>query len=282
MGGLGNQLFQLAAGIEIAKATGRPAKFSTDLLHLPVTAGTTKRQIGISELLLPEEIIDRNLASGIARLVLNRFGKGSNRLIEENLYDDVTKQVVDNTRYVQGYFQNWEIVERSWPELEKRFQNSESLSRVINEPVEKRIAVHMRYGDYRTNHHARKFHGLTDTRYFIDCIDFLVESGHPANIIVVSDEPTLAKQELESSGLSRKYVTHFEGKQSQYRDLSIIASSSSVVMSNSTFSWWGAWVASVLHESTVVFPQPWLSSDDFGTTNLLAPKWIPRTRKLLT
>jgi hypothetical protein len=282
MGGLGNQLFQLAAGIEIAKVTGRPAKFSTDLLHMPATAGITKRHIGISELLLPDEIIDRNLASGIARLVLNRFGRGSSRLIEENLNDDVTRHVVATTRYVQGYFQNWEIVERSWPEIKKRFQNSKSLSPVINDPVEQRIAVHMRYGDYRSNHHARTFHGLTDTNYFIDCIDFLVESGHPAKIIVVSDEPTLAKQELESAGLSKKYVTQFIGKQSQYRDLSLIASSSSIVMSNSTFSWWGAWVASVLHQSTVVFPQPWLSSDDLGTTNLLAPKWIPRMRKILT
>ena len=79
MGGLGNQLFQLAAGIEISKVSGRATKYSTDVLKLPASAGTTKRHIGISDLLLPDEVLERSFVSGISRVVVNKFGRSTDR-----------------------------------------------------------------------------------------------------------------------------------------------------------------------------------------------------------
>lgn len=262
MGGLGNQLFQLAGGIEIAKVSGRPAKFSTDLLDLPATAGTTKRYLGISELLQPAEVIDRNLVSGITRLGLNKFGKSSIKLVEENLQDDVTKRVADTTRYVQGYFQNWEIVERSWPELEKRFQNSRSFSGIIANPVEERIAVHMRYGDYRTNHHARSFHGLTDPSYFVESISLALAKGEKPEILILSDEPDYAFKELSTAGLDKELKIEFGNSKDQLGDLAFMASSTTVVTSNSSFSWWGSWIASQRCSAKVFMPTPWFSSSN--------------------
>ena len=262
MGGLGNQLFQLAGGIEIAKFSGRPAKFSTDLLDLPATTGTTKRYLGISELLRPAEVIDRNFVSGIARLGFSRFGKPSIRLIEESLQDDVTRKVVNTTRYVQGYFQNWEIVERSWPELKKRFRNSESFSQIITNPVEERIAVHMRYGDYRTNHQARAFHGLTDPSYYVESISFALEKGEKPELLILSDEPDYAFKELSAAGLSNELKIEFGNSKDQLGDLALMASSTTVVTSNSSFSWWGSWIASQRSCAKVFMPTPWFSSSN--------------------
>ena len=260
MGGLGNQLFQLAGGIEIAKFSGRPAKFSTDLLDLPATAGTTKRYLGISELLLPAEVIDRNFVSGIKRLGFSRFGKSSTNLVEESLQEDVTKRVVNTTRYVQGYFQNWEIVERSWPELKKRFQNSGSFSHIITNSVEERIAVHMRYGDYRTNHQARAFHGLTNPSYFVESISLALEKGEKPEVLILSDEPDHAFKELSAAGLDKELKIEFGNSKDQLGDLSLMASSTTVVTSNSSFSWWGSWIASQRSGANVYMPTPWFST----------------------
>jgi hypothetical protein len=262
MGGLGNQLFQLAGGIEIANVSGKLVKFSTDLLDLPATAGTTKRHLGILELLRPTEVIDRNFVSGIARLGSIRFGKRSIRLVEESLQEDVTKRVVDTTRYVQGYFQNWEIVERSWPELEKRFQNSVSFSQIISNPVEERIAVHMRYGDYRTNHQARAFHGLTDPSYFVESISLALEKGEKPEVLILSDEPDYAFKELSAAGLNNELNIEFGNSKDQLGDLALMASSTTVVTSNSSFSWWGSWIASQRSSAKVFMPTPWFSSSN--------------------
>ena len=260
MGGLGNQLFQLAGGIEIAKVSGRPVKLSTDLLDLPATAGTTKRYLGISELLRPAEVLDRNFVSGITRLGFSRFGKSSTNLVEESLQEDVTKRVVNTTRYVQGYFQNWEIVERSWPELEKRFQNSDSFSQTITNPVEQRIAVHMRYGDYRTNHQARAFHGLTDPSYFVESISLALEKGEKPEVLILSDEPDHAFKELSAAGLDKELKIEFGNSKDQLGDLALMASSTTVVTSNSSFSWWGSWIASQRSGANVYMPTPWFST----------------------
>lgn len=262
MGGLGNQLFQLAGGIEIANVSGKPVKFSTDLLDLPATAGTTKRYLGISELLHPVEVIDRNLVSGIARLGFSRFGKSSINLVEESLEEDVTKRVVDTTRYVQGYFQNWEIVERSWPELEKRFRNSVSFSQIITNPVEERIAVHMRYGDYRTNHQARAFHGLTDPSYFVESISLALDKGEKPEVLILSDEPDYALKELSEAGLNNELKIEFGNSKDQLGDLALMAGSTTVVTSNSSFSWWGSWIASQRSGAKVFMPTPWFSSSN--------------------
>ena len=260
MGGLGNQLFQLAAGIEISKLTQKPVKFSTDLLDLPATAGTTKRHLGISELLRPAEVIDRNFVSGITRLGFSRFGKSTTNLVEESLQEDVTKRVVNTTRYVQGYFQNWEIVERSWPELEKRFQNSGSFSQTIANPVEQRIAVHMRYGDYRTNHQARAFHGLTNPSYFVKSISLALKKGEKPEVLILSDEPDHAFKELSAAGLDKELKIEFGNSKDQLGDLALMASSTTVVTSNSSFSWWGSWIASQRSGANVYMPTPWFST----------------------
>ena len=42
-------------------------------------------------------------------------------------------------------------------------------------------------------------------------------------------------------------------------DLVELARSSHLIISNSTFSWWGAWIASKIHNSKVIYPRPWFA-----------------------
>ena len=53
-------------------------------------------------------------------------------------------------------------------------------------------------------------------------------------------------------------------------DLTILAGSDAVVMSNSSFSWWGAYLAWRNHGARVVTPAPW-----FANPSTPAPKLIP-------
>lgn len=280
MGGLGNQFFQLAGGIEIANISGRPVKFSTDLLDLPATAGTTKRYLGISELLSPNEVIDRNFVSGMTRLGLNRFGKSSTKLVEESLQEDVTKRVVNTTRYVQGYFQNWKIVERAWTSLETRLRMSDVFSPMLLDPVINRTAIHMRYGDYRLNAKAREFHGLTHPSYFINGLKHLEESGASKSVLLLSDEPELALRDLKECGLPTSFEIEIGNSKNQFEDLAAISTSTSVVASNSSFSWWGSWVAMKRSNARVILPRPWFSPWNSQVPDLNFPGWHTLERKI--
>ena len=56
--------------------------------------------------------------------------------------------------------------------------------------------------------------------------------------------------------------------------------SSSIVISNSTFSWWAAWIGSQLHECNVIAPRPWFATPTAADVNLLPVEWTVLDREL--
>jgi len=58
------------------------------------------------------------------------------------------------------------------------------------------------------------------------------------------------------------------------QDIAILAGADEVALSNSTFSWWGAFLGSA---STVIYPSPWFS-DPTRDQNLPLSSWISLPR----
>lgn len=273
MGGLGNQLFQLSAGIDITNSTGRAVKFSTFMLDLPKVTKNTKWPIGITDLLDEDELLVRNRLNSLLKALKNHLHLGSGHLFEQSIVDDVLSKVLPSTRYVQGYFQNWEMVERTWPLLLHRLTNSSEFSPLTQGDVEQRIVVHARMGDYRTNPRARAFHGLTHPSYYVNAIHEAVIAGAAPKVLLVSDEPDSAYRNLSLAGLDSQIQLLISEPKSQFQDLDLISKSSHIVMSNSSFSWWGAWIGSKLFGSEVYIPSPWFASKNIVEPNLYKPKW---------
>ena len=273
MGGLGNQLFQLAAGIEIFEATGKPVKFSTLFLELDGTSATTKRLLSIDDLLDANEIIRQSFPRSVVTPFRNRYRTGSNVVIERFPSEDATLRVTIKTSYVQGYFQNWHIVDRTWKSFEKRIGKSKVFAPLLLSPVINRTAIHMRYGDYRSNVNARAFHGLTNPDYFIKALRHLKENGASKSVLLLSDEPELALSELKECGLPKDFRVELGDSENQIQDLTAIASSSSVIASNSSFSWWGSWIAMQRSGASVILPRPWFSPGNHDVPDLYLPRW---------
>lgn len=93
------------------------------------------------------------------------------------------------------------------------------------------VCVHLRRGDYREWHGGRAL----PTTYFTDALRSLGDLGGMP-IVVISDEPESAAAELaEFPG------TRFETNPAMV-DFLLLTNASAVVTSNSSFSWWGAWL----------------------------------------
>jgi hypothetical protein len=273
MGGLGNQLFQLAAGAAISAKTGNQAQFSTTLLEIGYFGGATERKISISDLLNPHELLSRSLPMGFVKDIQMRTYRSANYVLERGPSDDVLTRVNSRTHYVKGYFQDIEIVESAWGELQRRFICSQQFSRLVTQEPVNQIAVHMRYGDYLSNRKARMFHGLTHPEYFVDGINFALETGSPNKVILVSDDPKKALCDLEKFGLSSKVQIQLGDCTNELHDLSELARSSALVISNSSFSWWGALIASKRFNSKVIIPTPWFANLEIGQPNLYLEGW---------
>ena len=144
---------------------------------------------------------------------------------------------------------------------------------LLTSPPINRTAIHMRYGDYKSNANARAFHGLTNPNYFIKALKYLEKIGASKSVLLLSDEPEIALHELKECGLPDDFSVELGNSKNQIQDLIAIASSSSVIASNSSFSWWGSWIAMQRSGANVVLPRPWFSPGNHDVPNLYFPKW---------
>ena len=74
-----------------------------------------------------------------------------------------------------------------------------------------------------------------------DCDDY--------DLIFFSDNLDEVKKQFNS------YNFHLLNNQNEIEDLYAISQCNSVIMSNSTFSWWGAWLGK--KKEKIIFPKPW-------------------------
>lgn len=250
-GGLGNQLFQLAAGLTLSSSSGRTVRFSDSWLRQPAR-GETQRALAIEPLLDPGEMTDDLAPRRISRsdLWTRRF------VLERNALDTPLRRVRPWTRLIAGYFQDLEIVDAAWSSLAPRLRRLPLLATAMDSSDRLTGALHYRLGDYRTNPSARSHHGLISGQYFAEVIRRELALGLD-RWRVISDEPELALHLIRSAGIPEEVALIAEAGANEWEDLSLLASAPVCVISNSSFSWWAALMGSRGHGARIVAPRPW-------------------------
>jgi hypothetical protein len=64
------------------------------------------------------------------------------------------------------------------------------------------------------------------------------------------------------------------------RDFSLVQNSRYLIIPNSSFSWWAAWIGTHLHECDVVAPRPWFAVLSPADENLVPKNWTVLNREL--
>lgn len=272
MGGLGNQLFQVSAGLYIANNYDVDIKF----VWLEKPSGT--RQLKVADLLKPTEISD----SRIDRTLLcsaRTFAFGSRIIRESSPVDTAISRISEKTSVVYGYFQSVTYPDSIKEILICRMKQSKEFSSLFSSSSVKRIAIHMRFGDYLNNPRHRNFHGVTSVKYYLEAAEYFLDKMPDAEVVIISDEPAIAKSEFCSHFHKRAIpVTVIQGK-TDFEDLATLTHSSAIVISNSTFSWWGAWIGSRFSNAQVIAPYPWFADPTNQPTHLLPESWLQLKRE---
>jgi len=185
--------------------------------------------------------------------------------------------LTNRTRVARGYFQKYKFPDFVSEEIIQKLFDSSDFNITENQKPQERICVHMRYGDYASNLQTRNFHGLTAVNYYVEQVQKLSREFGIKKVVIVSDESGRAFLEFSELLSDENIEVSLSSSTSDQSDLSEIANSSIVVTSNSSFSWWGAWIASTLHNSTIVCPDPWFADASIFNPHLIKPVW--RTAK---
>jgi hypothetical protein len=205
----------------------------------------------------------------------NFFSKFISKEINSN--DDILKNLNYSKKILSGYFQNYQYAEASWSQLQDKVQ-----SRLGSEMPEefksmKYIAIHIRAGDYLSNDSTRQIMGLTGFNYFKQALEILRKSLNIKNLVIVTDTPCHVSQNIEEfKGFKTKIVS----SENIFTDLSIISKAEGVVMSNSSFSWWGAFIADKTLSAQIVAPKPWFNGKIAEPKELIPKHWTVLERDI--
>lgn len=283
-GGLGNQLFCYAAARRLALAndaelviddvTGfrrdRVYRRHYQLDHFKITA---RRATG-PERLEPLERARRGVLKWINRR--RPFGErtyieqeGLNfdaRLLEYRVRGPV---YLDGLWQSEGYFKDSEAVIRRDLEL---VCPSDEATRQLAEEIRRvnAVAVHVRWFDPPG---AGGFHNAPSS-YYEQAVRLLEAKVARPHYFLFSDDPDAAAKWFGFPSGRTTLVTHNHGLADGHRDLWLMTRCRHFIVANSTFSWWGAWLAS--HpDKLVIAPGVRLDGKTaWGFVGLIPESWI--------
>jgi len=179
-----------------------------------------------------------------------------------------------------GWEANLEFV-RNFPEREcviwSRFQSEECFLPVADEvkrlfvlpqvqlphpPGATPVALHVRRGDYVN--HLRLW--VTAPEYFQRAVDYMKKHVHNPHFIVVSDDPRWCKATFKTQEFT------VMPPQEPIEAMATIAACDAHIISNSTFGWWGAWLG---EKGPVVVPSKWFTQmAKYHEWNPTPERWV--------
>ena len=276
-GGLGNQLFQFCAGLQLLSSTKNRVcffeKFSFNI-------GAKRRSLAIREL-LQELKCFKYLSLFLSPLML--FGTKFKLRFALNISSELCSSRIDSRfLLLNGWFQSYKLVSEVHDSLIKKFENSSVYAPLVYVDRINAVGVHLRFGDYESSLKTREYHGLTANSYFDEAIGYLkLKMTHIEKIIFVTDDLDRARNTVNEL-LSCRDSTPIEVISSKpVEDMTTLSSCSGIVLSNSSFSWWAGYLGSSLRRSSVVAPTPWLAIESEFDRSLASPNWHFIKREIL-
>jgi len=250
LGGLGNQLFQWAAGAAVAREAN--AELRVDARLLPSHIKPRLGELGLHA----SEWTSRGAVSALLRAPgLWRFCRrtglrprvGRTRLIFDRLrgYDPSLAQCVpdDGTLVLTGY---WQAPE--WAE-----SIADTLRPIVKYSKWDAIGIHVRRGDYAADARVRAYHGVLDGAYYQRALAALGSDATRRQIVVFTDDPARVRAE----GWLPAQAELAAGT-SDIEHLSQMAGCAHLICANSSFSWWAGWFGERAGR-VVVAPSAWWS-----------------------
>jgi hypothetical protein len=277
-GGLGNQMFQYAAGRALSLRLG------CDLtLDLSWFEGRNDRHYALAPFAisgrarsgaqwLPPAL--RQYATRASRRWGNRR-MGAPVFREPHFHFAPSFNAIDEAVFLEGFWQSARYFEQFRAVLLKDFQLKgavpDSCIGLLQDIVgSESICVHVRRGDYVSNLVAAKAHGLCSIKYYRQAVEALTHDLKEAHCFIFSDDPTWVRQHLHFD--CRSTVVDVNDAQGAHWDLFLMAACQHFVIANSSLSWWGAWLGGASNKK-VIAPARWFLSSNKNTEDLIPSEW---------
>jgi hypothetical protein len=296
-GGLGNQLFQYGAALQLSIDLGCHITVDDALLNPKVEMNkgvasrhleldefenqiaTTKNSSGNSSRFRSKLLTAQRLVGDRAPKLLLKFGIFANEASDQaKVFKTIRKPVTINS-----YCSSPAFFPDCHEELAKQISQIRGPSnwylQVSKELAEvSPIALHIRLGDYKN---LGSIYGRPDPEYYANAVNLITQRIGERPIWLFSDEPELAGA-IIGTHINIARIIDPKASDRAIEHLNLLGKCQGIVCANSSFSWWSGFLSSKLvADSIVVFPSPMFDSPDYKEPeNWIPTDWVRLERRV--
>lgn len=286
--GLGNQMFQYACGLHVAKVLDTTLALDTSWFDY-FQRHSVKRAFRLAALSISSRA---EFSPGPLRPIVGLLGHNhpairkfadpvlalagltvrSERIPYMFQADVVSPPRPGNSLLLSGYWQTSDHFLAISKELREEFQPARPISggaRVWMEKIQKAssVFIHVRRGDY-----ANFSSAMLSPAYYRRAAGRVAEAGIPSpSWFIFSEDPGWCRENL--GFLERANFVEYESADRDIEDIALMATCQAGIMANSSFSWWAAALGS--ENRLICCPKYWWGTPASNYSALRLPGWIP-------
>lgn len=278
IGGLGNQMFQYAAGRALALRRGVPIAIDSRAFADYSTHAYGMKCFNASPDEAPINLLPNPPIEGRVHRLLRRFTPTPLKIYTEKIFtfDEAVMDLPVGV-YLDGYWQSEkyfsDFADVIYSDFKVRHEpsiaNRDWLERISQTYS---VSLHIRRGDYVSNASAAAVHGACDLGYYERAVSYLrAITGIDPTLYVFSDDP-----DWVAANLRLPYQIHLirdNTASTNYEDLRLMTACRHHIIANSSFSWWGAWLDG-RPDSITIAPARWFAGDKPDARDLIPQRWV--------
>ena len=282
-GGLGNQMFQYAAGLALAKKLNRKVFFNENFNsvfkkqyeNLDLNKIFNLQFNKCSNKFLNDKL-NFYLKNNVVKKIFYRFKflqfLDSNFVSEKNFKINKLKKM--KFIYLHGYFQNqmyfFNYVNHIIKVFQKiNFKKNYKLSKIYKFiKIKNSVSIHVRRGDFLTN----KININCNEDYYLSAIRILQKKIKKPYFFFFTDDVEWVKKNLQNYVKKNSKIISNYNFSTPEIDLFLMRKCKNNIITNSTFSWWGAKL-NPNKNKLVISPKKWFKKKQ-RYISLEDKKWI--------
>jgi hypothetical protein len=162
----------------------------------------------------------------------------------------------------EKYFKNIEDIIRKEFTLKKILS-----SNPIRDP--NAVSIHLRGGDYVKGNRSN-FHGVCGPEYYSDAIALIHTHVDSPHFYIFTDDLPWAQNHIK---FPEPFTIISKTNSDPCEELVLMSSCKHNIISNSTFSWWAAWL-NRNPEKIVIAPRKWFNDATMPSEDIIPSEWI--------
>lgn len=294
-GGLGNQMFQYAAGLALAEQRRTVQKLDVSWFrHDPAYEAHNRYALScfnVTEQFATEEEIDR--VRGFALTRTERWSLAAARALRLRRYARLLASAsaghqpptfafypaffdLPDPTYLGGMFQSEKffapVAQLLRLHLSFRYPPQPEVAalaaRIAAGPS---AAIHFRRGDYARNATFAQEIGVIGLDYYHAAVRLLRARNPHATLYVFSDDIEAVAREFRLEG-PHEFVRCVKPWHA-YDKIRLMSLCEDIAIANSTFSWWAAWL-NPRPEKLVIAPAPWFTGGERDERDVVPARWV--------